>query len=297
MLRASAYLSAPGGSRFPQRLEQAFYRSIRTSNGTTKWTALRRLDAMNDLFFAALRRCQLVPRIVMDVGISSGVTTLEWLREFEKLGLPVTMIATDLVMSVDLYAIGKHMRVLTERNGHLLQIEILGSGIRTFTRRRDYLTGGIVWRKALCYAARPLLRRAVHQGTYLLVSPALRGQDRIKLFDDDILAPNPPQFARCADVVRVANLVQPIYFNDDQIKRAVENVRERCRGEGSMVIVCRNTARSLEGSILRMTGLRQFSVEARLGRGSEVERYFTAPDDAAAPARRNPGAVFDPSRG
>ena len=142
MLRASAYLSAPGGSQFPQKLEREFYRSIKTSNGTKK-------------------------------------------------------------------------------------------------------------------------------------STALRGHERIRLFDDDILLPNPPQFAGCADVVRVANLIQPIYFTENQIQRAVENVRERCRGEGSIVVVCRNTAGSLDGSILRMTGARQFSVEARLGRGSEVEGYFT----------------------
>ena len=276
MLRASAYLSAPGGSSFPQMLEREFYRSIQTSNGSKKSTGLRRLDAMNDLFFATLDRCQLAPRSVMDIGISSGVTTLEWLREFDKRGLSVTMIATDLVMSVDLFAIGRHMRVLTEKNGHLLQIELFGSGIRTFLRRRDYLTGGVVWRNALCYAARSLLGQATHEGTYLLVSPALRDQDRIKLFDDDIFAPNPPQFMRCADVVRVANLVQPIYFSNDQISRAVENIRERCRGQGSIVVVCRNTGASLEGSILRMTDRRQFTVEARLGHGSEVEGHFTA---------------------
>jgi len=282
MLRASAYLSAPGGSRFPPMLEREFYRSIQTSNGSKKSTGLQRLDAMNDLFFATLDRCRLVPRSVMDIGISSGVTTLEWLREFDRRDLPVTMIATDLVMSVDLFAIGRHMRVLTEKNGHLLQIEIFGSGIRTFLRRRDYLTGGVVWRKALCFATRRLLRTANHQGTYLLVSPALRDQARIKLFDDDILGPNPPQFAECADVVRVANLIQPIYFSDVQIRQAVENIRERCRGEGSIVVVCRNTSEGLEGSILRMTDERQFAVEARLGRGSEVERHFTAVREVAA---------------
>src|SRR5579863_1685024 len=204
MLRASAYLSAPGGSRFPPALEREFYRSIQTSNGSKKSTGLQRLDAMNDLFFATLDRCRLVPQSVMDIGISSGVTTLEWLGEFDRRGFSVTMIATDLVMNVDLFAIGRHMRVLAERNGHLLRIEVFGRGIRTFLRRRDYLTGGIVWRKVLCYATRRLLRTASHEGTYLLVSPALRGQDRIKLFDDDVLASNPPEFAGCADVVRVA---------------------------------------------------------------------------------------------
>jgi hypothetical protein len=275
MMRASAYLSAAGGADFPRESEREFYRNIKTSNGTKKSTAPRRLDAINDLYFATIQRLGAIPRVAMDIGVSSGVTTLEWLREFDKRGVAVTMIATDYVMSVDLYAIGRHMHVLTERNGHLLQIEMFGAGIRTHMRARDYINGGFVWRRALCSIARARLKTASRSGSYKLVSPALRGQDRIRLFDDDIFSTNPPAFTRSADVVRVGNLIQPIYFSDAQIRRATENIRERCRGEGSTVIVCRNMQDALEGSILRMNGRRQFLVAARLGPGSEVERYFT----------------------
>jgi hypothetical protein len=276
MMLASAYLSPGDGVEFSREAEREFFRNIKTSNGTRKSTAPRRLDAMNDLFFATAERRGLRPSVAMDIGVSSGVTTLEWLREFEKRGLAVTMMATDLVMSVDIYSIGPHMRVLTEKNGHLLQIEIFGRGIRAHIRGRDYVTGGILWRKALHGIAQALLKKGVHQGTYQLVAPALRGQERIRLFDDDVFAPNLPQFTRCADVVRVANLIQPIYFSDRQIRIAVENIRERCRGEGSMVIVCRNTEDGLEGSILRMSAGRRLVTESRLRHGSEVEDYFTA---------------------
>ncbi len=277
MIPASAYLSTVNGHCFSREQEREFFRRIKTSNGTKKSTAPRRLDAMNELFFSVTDRLGTVPRVAMDIGVSSGITTLEWLEGFDNRHVPVTMIATDLVMSVDLYAIGRHLRALAERNGHLLQIEMFGWGIRTHLRGRDYLTGAALWRPALCRLARRRLRDARHEGQFQLVSPALRRHPRIRLADDDVFAPNPAPFIRGADVVRIANLLQPIYFSDEQIRSAVGNIRERCRGEGSLVIVCRNTDDRLEGSILRMTGGRHFTLEARLGPGSEVEGYFTAP--------------------
>jgi len=276
MIPASQYLSAANGHHFSREEEREFFRRIKTSNGTKKSTAPRRLDAMNELFFSTVARLGTVPKVVMDVGVSSGVTTLEWLEAFDRHHLPVTMIATDFVMNVDLYAIGRHMRALTEKNGHLLQLELFGRGIRTHLRGRDYLTGAALWRPALCSLARARLARAERQGNFQLVSPALRGQQRIRLADDDIFAPNPAPFIRSADVVRIGNLIQPIYFSADQIRRAAANIGERCRGEGSLVVVCRNTDAGLDGSILRMSGTRRFDVAARLGKGSEVEGYFTS---------------------
>jgi hypothetical protein len=276
MIPASAYLSAVNGHRFSREQERRFFRLIKTSNGTMKTTTTNRLDPMNELFFAAVERLGGPPKVAMDVGVSSGITTLEWLDAFERRQIPVTMIATDHVMSVELYAISPHLRALVERNGHLLQIEVFGHGIRTYLRGLDYLTGAALWRPALCRFARRRLKDAVHEGEFQLVAPALRRHARIRLADDDIFAPNPAPFIRSADVVRIGNLLQPIYFSDDQIRRAAANIGERCRGEGSFVIVCRNTDTALEGSILRMNGARRFDVAARLGKGSEVESYFTA---------------------
>lgn len=277
MIPASTYLSPANGHRFSREQEQAFFRRIKTSNGTMKTTTTHRLDSMNELFFSIIERLGRPPKVAMDVGVSSGITTLEWLDAFERRQIPVTMIATDHVMSVGLYAVSPHLRALVERNGHLLQIEIFGHGIRTYLRGLDYLTGAALWRPALCRFARRRLKDAVHEGEFQLVAPALRRHARIRLADDDIFAPNPAPFVRGADVVRIANLLQPIYFSDDQIRCGVANIRERCRGEDSLVIVCRNTDDRLEGSILRMTAGRQFVPEARLGPGSEVESYFTAP--------------------
>lgn len=275
-LLASHYLTIPSDRGVSAQAEEKLYWSIKTSRGTRMTTEPHRLDQINELFFTTLNRLKLVPRCVMDIGISSGVTTLEWMREFDKRNLPVTMIATDLIMKVYLFQVSKNICAMTEINGHLLQIEIFGKPVYAYRLRRDYLTGGIVWRTALCAYVKSRLSESLRQGPYHFVTPALRGHNHIVLREDDIYGPKREEFLGCADVIRVGNLIQPIYFTDDEIRHAVQAVRERCRGADSLVIVCRNKPDRLEGSILRLTDRKEFVVEARLGPGSEVEQFFTS---------------------
>jgi hypothetical protein len=274
MLAASAYLNASCEQAPTRRAEAEFYRGIETSNGTKKATDAERLVQMDDLFFKTLARLDLTPRTVMDIGVSSGVTTVDWLRAFEDRGHNIEMIATDFVMSVYIHKLGKNVKALTERNGYLLQIEVFGNGIRTYRRWRDYFLGGWIWRNLLCAFVRSRLPRTEREGPYKFVSPHLRDRQDVQLLDDDILAPNPANMIGCADVVRVANLMQSVYFTDAQMRRMAVTVRERCRGEGSLVIICRDLRGHIEGSILRLASRNQFVVEARLGRGSEAEPYF-----------------------
>ena len=274
MLAASTYLADSREQQLSREAEYEFFQGIETSNGTKKATEPGRLVEVDALFFKTLARLNLKPRTVMDIGVSSGVTTVDWLRAFKAHGMKPEMIATDFVMNVYIHTLGKNIRALVERNGHLLQIELFGKGIRTYTRFRDYILGGLVWRKMLCAYVRSRLPHSERHGPYKLVSPFLRDQQDIQLLDDDILLPSPANLIGKADVVRVANLIQTVYFTDAQMRRAVATVRERCRGKDSLVVICRDYRSHLEGSIFRLTSQNQFVVEARLGRGSEAEPYF-----------------------
>jgi hypothetical protein len=271
--------------------EDAFYTAIRTSNRIFKMTAHRRLDAMNDLLFEILDRRSLSGRTLMDIGIASGITTLEWLNAFEERGETVDMIATDLTINVYLANLGRHLRALLEPNGHILQIEVMGRGIGLWNQRHDVRTGRFIWKKALLALVRACLwwsgaspgddRRRGRSGSpsisgpYQLVTPRLRSHVRVRLLDDDILAATPPDRVAVADVIRLANIVQRSYFTEEHIRKIVRNVRERCRGPGSLVVLCRNRSDGFEGSILRLTDDGKFAVEARLDSGSEAERFFT----------------------
>ena len=268
-------------------LEDAFFTSLRSANGSWKTTGHHRLDPINEIFFEVLARNATPPATVMDIGIASGITTLEWLGEYERRGLRIKMIATDISLTVYIVTLGRDFRVMVEPGGSIMQAELLGRGIRLWCGWRDFLNGSFIVRWGLSAIARRRLgrlgiafpigdvpQRAIVSGPYRLVSPRLRGRAEIVLVDDNILAPNRSEFVGIADVIRIANVLQYTYFSDEQIRTAVRNIRDRCRGEGSLVVVCRDKMGDLEGSILRLAADR-FVLEERLGPGSEVERYFT----------------------
>ena len=68
-----------------EALEDLFFRNIRLPNGTNKTTYRRRLDDLN-----ALARQHLPPKRpldFMDVAVSSGVSTLEWIEFLAESGI------------------------------------------------------------------------------------------------------------------------------------------------------------------------------------------------------------------
>lgn len=295
-LAASKYLALDATSplvrsaRFA-RSEDAFYAALKTANDSWKTTEHHRLDAVNEIFFATLDRCGLAPAVIMDIGASSGVTTLEWMDQFARRGMAIKTIVTDRAMSAYLVRLSRHLTVLIEPDGHILQIEVMGCGLRPWSSRRDYVSGLCLLRQAIVAHARRALRRLALpfpldaqgaaqtgntvSGPYRLLTPALRGRPDVEFVEDDILAPNPPALIAVADAVRLANIVQRIYFSDAEIALIARNVRGRCR-DGALAIVCRNHPNSVEGSILRAVASGGFAVEARIGAGSEVERDFCA---------------------
>ncbi len=74
-----------------EALEDLFFRNIRLPNGTYKTTYRRRLDDLN-----ALARQHLPPKRpldFMDVAVSSGVSTLEWIEFLAESGIQCRMTA------------------------------------------------------------------------------------------------------------------------------------------------------------------------------------------------------------
>jgi hypothetical protein len=287
VIPASYYLSLDpkspelGSSAFAQR-EAEFYGSIRTSNATWKTTSRRRLDTINALFFEVAGSRLPVRPVVFDVGASSGISTLEWLAEFDCRDVPVKMVAIDRALSFYLVDLALGCKALVEPNGTVVQIEAMGRGFRVWCGKRDYLNGTFLFRKALYRLARSRLsavRLPIKEagdfvtGPHLLISPALKGRSDVTVVEDDILCPS-PEYRSQADVVRLANVMQRSYFSDIQLRAIARSVFALCRGAGAFVILCRNLDNGeLQGSILRAhrTG---FSVEAQIGGGSEVERHF-----------------------
>lgn len=303
MLRASLYLNLPEDSPLLQkpgfrRQEYAFFRDMTMSNGTVKATHGNRLDDVNRQFFDIIARTGLKPSRVVDIGVSSGITTAEWIAEFAKHGMSVHMTATDLVMRVHLIRLNRFVSVLVQPNGHVLQFEILGRGVRAKTKRRDYVT--LLWlpRRLLSAWANRRLRSnadyaAITSGkpasdavtTLSFAVPSLRANANADLLEHDILTGGPPLPDGTADVVRVANLLQHIYFTPPQMSQIVENIRRMCHPE-SIVVICRNKDDELNASFLRCLADGSFRIEGRIGNGSEAESYFIPEQSPDEPSGR-----------
>ena len=261
-----------------------FFTNFRTSNGSWKTTSRSRHAEMDEALIAVLKRKGLRPQVVMDIGVASGATTVDLKRALDRHGFSARIIATDRTLRCYVARLHRELDVLFEADGHILKIEIFGVDFSPWCSARDYLSGlallkggvsrYIAWR---LNGAWPPFRV---DGPYSMITPELKGRPDVTIIEDDILSPTPPELIGSADVIRLAHVVRPDRFSEDDIRRIVGNVRRRCR-DGAVVIVCRSNPRArvrgaLEGSIFQAVPGGGFEIEDRIGPGSEVERYFLA---------------------
>lgn len=247
------------GARPSPEVERRFFAKLRLPNGTWKTTYPRRLDDVN----AAL--LELLPRdrelALMDVAISSGVSTVEWSEQLRAGGVQHRMVAGDIDPEGRLLSLGGWFAVLFDSSGR--EPLLLEIGPLALPMRSDRLAVRL---------ARPLLTPLlrVFSGRARpvpLVTAALRRRQEIEVVRDDVTVPG--RFAAAFDVVRAANLVQPAYFDQATMELILANLRDRLR-EGGLLVLGRTTEAEVnEATILRRRGSRLVP-EANLNGGAEV---------------------------
>ena len=112
------------------RQEAAFFSGLRLRNGTFKTTAERRLDDLNQLVIEQWKALGAAPCRLLDVGVSSGVSSVEWLQSLAAAGFDVDLVATDVCLKAQLVPICRQYDVLVDRSGHILQHIVFGVAIR-----------------------------------------------------------------------------------------------------------------------------------------------------------------------
>jgi hypothetical protein len=80
-----------------KRLEDGFFTSLRLPNGTFKTTYHRRLDDLNELVLRYLPPKR--PLDVMDLAVSSGISTAEWVTQLRQAGVAHRMVAGDVLVN------------------------------------------------------------------------------------------------------------------------------------------------------------------------------------------------------
>jgi hypothetical protein len=265
-------------------LERAFFWNVIARNGTFKTTNHRRLGDLNRAVIAHLPAVR--PLNIMDVAVSSGVSTGEWVRDLEAAGIKHRMTAGDLLVHAWLISINTQLHVLVDKTGYPLQLDIDGRAIRTPFHKRDWLrhTAAILLTKLVLGRAAPALRSGafgalkhpplsglgVKYRPLKLVSHSLRELTQIEVVEDDIL--NDRGYAGTFHVVRAANILNRVYFDDATLKAMLRNLRSRLMA-GGLLIVCRTMDQDAVNHATMFT-LRddgRFAVAARLNGGSEIE--------------------------
>jgi hypothetical protein len=292
-----ARANAQQDERQLEEREDLFFHSIELRNGTRKTTRHRRLDDLNALVQGLLPPQR--PLEIMDVAVSSGVSTAEWLIALERAGIECRMLAGDAVVDAFLISLGPRLRALTDRTGHLMQLDVGGAAIRLPPpRRRDrirYLPLTLLMKAAtrwfgLGARARPQAGdRPRAQGRFgatcrplTLLSPSLSQLPRLRAVEDDILLDT--CYTGRFHVLRAANILNLAYFDVATLQRMLLNLRARLL-PGGLLIVCRtNEAGVNDATVFTLQSDGRFSATARLNAGSEIADLVLRlpPRDASA---------------
>ena len=282
------YSSSPGelGAAAQEELERDFFASLRLRNGTYKLTYARRFDDLNALVNQLLPPAR--PLKVMDVAVSSGVSTLEWMESLEKAGIRHHMTAGDITTKGFLISINEDLHVLVDDTGYPLQFDVYGTPVPNPPRRRFgtiYFLPLRLIRKTLarhfdelreaCAATAPrqqgasVKRHGVECRPVALVSPRLKPSPQLEVIEDDILSNM--KLAGRFHVLRAANILNRAYFDEETLDAILRNLRARLV-RGGLLIVCRTNEQNVNNAtVFTLNDAGRFEAAARLGEGSEVE--------------------------
>jgi hypothetical protein len=265
-------------------LEREFFGRVVLPNGTVKSTNANR---MNDLNAAALPYVQQFserPVQIMDVGISSGVSTVEWYEQLNQAGVGCELVGTDLTVYASLLTLGSSFGALIDRHRNILHLDVLGRGAPPSAKGAQGIFAAAVrfaFRMAMTVdRSLPPLRGKTQEsakGILLKCEPVslltkkMTQQKSLRVVEDDLTAGDKPEFERAFHVVRAANILNRAYFADATLMQMLNKLKNRLK-PGGILIVCRTNDEGINnGTIFRLAESVKFQILNRIGSGSEIE--------------------------
>ena len=254
--------------------EDAFFHQLRLPNGTYKTTAHRRLSALDQWLVAQLRQREFQ---MLDVAVSSGVTTLDLLDACAAAGFHASVTACDLWVNARIRRILPGVELLLDSQGHVLQVST-PAGVKG----RPHDPGGSVARRALAgvFVALERFCRTEGHGSpssdlpVRLVSRRLRDRAYVEVVEHDLFQRRPDWSAQF-DLVRAANILNPDYFDDAQIAEVVRSLGTYLRIGGRLLVARTDERNETAASLFERTDF-GFRLGGRYGQGSVVEAVVLA---------------------
>lgn len=268
MKRASEILVDRAG--VSSRDEDAFFAKLRLPNGTFKTTGAGRLIALDQ--WLADRITQ--PSVqLLDVAVSSGVTTVDLIDTLEARGINASVTACDLCITAYIRQMAPGVEVLLDSQGHVLQMAT-PMGVKG----RPHDPGGSLARSALAATFRVVegLCRIGIAGPrssdqhVQLVSRRLKEHAEVDVVEHDLFGARPAWEGRF-DLVRAANILNRDYFDDAQLMHVARILGTYLRVGGRLLVARTDHANDTTASLFERTAEGTFTLVDRYSTGSYIE--------------------------
>src|SRR6185437_7407474 len=129
------------------QMEQEFFTSIMGKNKTYKTTYHDRFSEIDQLLVRQVRAGTMRASHVLDVGVSSGISTLELFKALSADGSDVNLVATDVLIDADIVGVVPGCHALIDKSGFPLMFDVFGRGVKPWITATDYKNGKFVLRK------------------------------------------------------------------------------------------------------------------------------------------------------
>lgn len=237
-------------------------------NGTYKKTKPNRLKQTEFELLALLAEIADKPIMLLDLGASDGVTTLELSKALEKQGLlNFKIVLGDVSLALKRKSFGLFTEYLSENNEPVLvKCGILGLELSKHRHEQNYS----VSRLAKSYLKLNFLRQRMKQnGEVSLLSPFVLKSDKIAAEYINCLEQQ-TKFTEKFNAVRAANVLNLSYFPNEQLIAAVSNINQMLKNKGVLLISRNENEESENGSVwIKLDGKLVWHKD--FGQGSEIK--------------------------
>lgn len=218
-------------------LEASFFKSIAARNGTHKTTVSARLCDVDQRICEKLKHVDAVH--ILEVGLSSGVTTLELLESLEAAGVRTSGWGVDICIHARLCSL-LGTDVLYDSSGRVIQL-----ATPWFTRGKPHRSQcslpsrllGFLFKFFELFPIRKGIEYTSRSHCVELVSRRLLKSRNFRVREFDI-SHSAPEWRESFDLIRAANILNLDYFLESEILSMVHNLTSWLK-PGAILVLCR----------------------------------------------------------
>jgi len=269
MISAYEYFNCPIET-LTTEAEDEFFSGLRLANQTFKTTLSGRMSNLDALTVRLARDRGWRSPAILDVGVSSGATTIDLLETMRSSGLEPTIVATDLTIKAGIFATAPGMRILEDSFGNSLQYEFFGMGIRAWNRRLDFMTGYFLLSRLGRILSARLPKSHIMNVKLVSRRRIWPMMDEIEFLEND-LTKRYSEFDNRFNIVRAANVLNRGYFDSAKLRGMIDNLTAYARKPGGLLIINRTHEDGTnQGTFFEVSDSGLHAVH-RIGSGSEIE--------------------------